>query len=65
VMTLRIRVRDMPAADMLDLAQQGRRVQYGPAQIDPIVPSTTKNNIVDGGKGELLMVQVSVTHVRA
>jgi len=47
---------------MFDLIQQRVVLQNRAPQIGPILPPPTRNEIVDGGERETLMVEVAMQH---
>ena len=55
-----IRIRHMSLADEKDLLLRDRIIQRCLAETFPVFPSACRNHIVDGGKSEPLMCQVSV-----
>jgi hypothetical protein len=61
-MALRTRIVDTRFADPFNFCQDLAVIQDGGAQARPIVPSTARNDVVDGGARQPLVVEVAVFH---
>lgn len=62
MVTLRIRVMDMSAANARNLLQHFGVFQNDLAQIRPVLSLSGGNDVIDGRKGVALMIQVAVLH---
>jgi hypothetical protein len=65
VMALSVGVRSVSAADSLHFVKQRWVGQSRTSQLCPITPATSRDDVVDRGEGEALMVKVSVEHESA
>ena len=61
---LGVGIRGVSKTDPLYLSQHGPVRQDRTTQLGPIAPSTPRDHIVDRGKGEALMNEVTVKHGR-
>jgi hypothetical protein len=52
----------MGAANALYFIEQSAVSQRGLPQLGPVAPTATRNHIVNCGKGEVLVVEMSVKH---
>jgi len=62
MMALCVRVRGVGETHTHHLVQQGAVCQGRPPQVDPVTPSTTRDNVIDGRKSETLMIKMSMKH---
>ena len=60
MITLGIRIADVLPTDPLDLVQKGSVRQRRPTKFGPIPPSSAQDDIIDRGKGEVRMSQMSM-----
>jgi hypothetical protein len=61
-MSLRERVCGVGFANTFDFFKQGIIGNHCTPQVSPVTPFPTQNNVVDGSKRKLLVVQVAVFH---
>jgi len=62
MMALSVRVRCVGKTNARHFVQQSAVRQRRPPKIDPVAQATTRDDIVNGGKGESLMIKVSMKH---
>jgi hypothetical protein len=62
VVTQGVRIRHAGLANPKGFPTHGRILQCGPPETFPVFPPTSRDHVVDGGKSEVLMCQMSVQH---
>ena len=62
VITLRAWIRDMSCTYVKDLFEEHRLGQNRFPQFGPVLAAATSDQIVDGGKAQLLMIEVAMDH---
>ena len=60
VIALGVRISDVLPTDPLDLVQKGSVRQHRPTEFGPISQAAARDHIVDGGKGEVRMSQMTM-----
>jgi len=63
MMPLSVWIRRVGQTNSRHLVQQSAVRQRRLPQIDPVAQAATRDDIVDGGKGESLVIKVSMKHV--
>ena len=63
VVALRVGVDHLRCADAFDRVEQRRIVHGGLPEVRPVVPSATRDDVVDRRGGVSLVVQMSVQHM--
>ena len=62
VVSLRVAIVQVWATDALHPLQHVATRQYAPAQINPVLPATAANHIVNSSKAQAAGVDVAVVH---
>lgn len=62
-MTLGVWIRKVWLAHLVDLVQQSLVKQNLAAQVCPVLPPTTRDDVVNGCEGEALVIEVAMDHV--
>lgn len=62
VMTLSVGIRNAGTANLLNFFEQGTILQNSSPQLKPVIPTPTRDHVVNRGESEALMIQVSVEH---
>ena len=62
MVTLCLWIADMRPADLLDLSQDSGAAEDGQPQLLPVPAFAARDNIINGGKAQFLMVKMPVFH---
>ena len=62
VVALRLAIGKVRAANALYPLQHAVTRQYAPAQINPVLPATATNHVINGGKAQAAGIDVTMVH---